>query len=256
MDVAEIAARWSLTLGDEYPGEHASTVRRAVSPEHGNVALKLTRRDYEAEHEGAGLRFWDGDGVIRVIDEVADDEWIALLLERADPGAVLKTRPEPEQDEVVAALLHRLWRAPPADAPFRPLAEMCARWAAKHDERAVPLDAGIEREGMRLYRLLPSTATRHVVLLTDLHGGNIVSSTREPWLVIDPKPFVGDPTYDALQHMLNCVERLTTQPLELVARMADLLGLDRERLHLWLFARAVQQSDYQVMRDLAVAIAP
>ena len=25
-----------------------------------------------------------------------------------------------------------------------------------------------------------------------------------PWLVIDPKPFVGDPAYDATQHLFNC----------------------------------------------------
>jgi streptomycin 6-kinase len=32
-------------------------------------------------------------------------------------------------------------------------------------------------------------------------------------VVIDPKPYVGDRTYDALQHMLNCTERLTRDPL-------------------------------------------
>lgn len=34
----------------------------------------------------------------------------------------------------------------------------------------------------------------------------------EPWLVIDPKPYVGDPAYDLLLHMLNCEDRLAAHP--------------------------------------------
>jgi streptomycin 6-kinase len=58
--------------------------------------------------------------------------------------------------------------------------------------------------------------------------------------VIDPKPYVGDPAYDTVQHLLNC-ERVRSDPLALVRRMADLLDLDRERVRLWLFARSVQE---------------
>jgi streptomycin 6-kinase len=31
----------------------------------------------------------------------------------------------------------------------------------------------------------------------DLHAGNVLATQREPWLVIDPKPFIGDPAFDA-----------------------------------------------------------
>ncbi len=55
-----------------------------------------------------------------------------------------------------------------------------------------------------------------MLLATDLHAGNVLRAEREPWLVIDPKPFVGDPTYDALQHMLNCDDRLRADPVGLV----------------------------------------
>ncbi|WP_237735132.1 aminoglycoside phosphotransferase family protein [Rhodococcus sp. JVH1] len=65
---------------------------------------------------------------------------------------------------------------------------------------------------------------------------------RRTWLVIDPKPYVGDPTYDVLQHMLDHVDRLAADPVGFASRMAGLLGLDRERLRLWLFARCVEGS--------------
>jgi streptomycin 6-kinase len=95
------------------------------------------------------------------------------------------------------------------------------------------------------------------LLCTDLHAGNVLAADREPWLVIDPKPFIGDPAYDAVQHMLNCDERLATNPAGLSRRMAELLGVDPERVRLWLFARCVQESLHDVtMRDPARRLAP
>jgi streptomycin 6-kinase len=124
---------------------------------------------------------------------------------------------------------------------------MCAAWADEADEALVrpgacaTLDRGLVRAGLELFRTLPASADRRVLLATDLHAENILAAQREPWLVIDPKPHVGDPAYDALQHMLNC-DRLFTDPAGLARRLADLLELQRDRLLLWLFARIVQES--------------
>ena len=76
--------------------------------------------------------------------------------------------------------------------------------------------------------------------------------------MIDPKPYVGNPHYDVVQHLLKCDERLHADPRGLGRRMADLAGLDRERVLLWLFARCVQQSpDWPTpLTDIARRIAP
>ncbi len=96
-----------------------------------------------------------------------------------------------------------------------------------------------------------------MLLCTDLHAGNVLAAEREPWLVIDPKPYVGDPTYDVLQHMMNCSERLQAAPHDLAWRMADLAGLDRDRVLLWLFARCVQESaDWPELAQVARPIGP
>jgi streptomycin 6-kinase len=90
------------------------------------------------------------------------------------------------------------------------------------------------------------------LLATDLHADNVLAAEREPWLVIDPKPYVGDPVYDPLQHLLNCPQRLHADPVGLAGRIADLLGLDQLRLRRWLFARCVQESpDEPLLADLA-----
>jgi streptomycin 6-kinase len=138
---------------------------------------------------------------------------------------------------------------------------MCDAWAAEFDRRlsVMPglVDPGLARAGIDLFRTLPATAERQVLLCTDLHAGNVLAAGREPWLMIDPKPYVGDPTYDALQHLLNCEQRLIADPAGLAHRIADLLDLDPDRLMRWLFARCVQESlDQPALRGVADRIAP
>jgi len=138
---------------------------------------------------------------------------------------------------------------------------MCDEWADEFEQNFAlspgDVDPGIAREAMALFRELPGTAERSVLLCTDLHGENILAAEREPWLVIDPKPYVGDPAYDPLQHMLNCPDRLAHDPTGLARRTAALLDLDADRLTLWLFARCVQEClDQPALYDVATRIAP
>ena len=57
--------------------------------------------------------------------------------------------------------------------------------------------------------------------------------------------------------MLDCSERLATDPHRLARRMAGLLDLDQDRVLLWLFARCVQESpDWPGLADVARRIAP
>lgn len=156
-------------------------------------------------------------------------------------------------------LSHRLWREPAAGNHFRYQQRMCDRWADEFELEVAgghrSGDPGLAREGTALFRALPTAAERRVLLCTDLPAENGLAAEREPWLVIDPKPYVGDPTYDGLQHLLNCEERLRADPRALVCRMSDLLHLDPDRLLPWLFARCVLESaDWTT--ELARRIAP
>jgi streptomycin 6-kinase len=186
----------------------------------------------------------------------------ALLLERCLPGTTLRdVHAEPEQDDVVAGLLRQLWREPDAGHPFRTLVEMCDAWAAEFEQRyaAHPeaLDPGLARAGVELFRGLPREDVPQRLLVTDLHAGNVLAAKRAPWLLIDPKPYVGDPAYDVLQHMLNCTERLPADPRGLAHRMAGAAGLGVERVQRWLFARTVQECvDQAWLRPVARQLAP
>jgi streptomycin 6-kinase len=260
--VGELAERWSLSVGAPFqPGGETAWVAPVRGPSDAEMVLKVARRHPEALHEADGLREWDGDGAVRLYACAQVGDATALLLERCVPGDPLACRPETEQDSVIAGLLRRLWREPAPGHPFRPLQLMCDAWADEFEQKyqagRVNVDAGLAREGITLFRELPATAERTVLLCTDLHARNALASEREPWLVIDPKPYVGDPAYDVLQHMLNCRDRLHTDPRALAARMSDLAGLENERVILWLFARCVQESpDWPELADVARRIAP
>jgi streptomycin 6-kinase len=262
--VEEAASAWQLELGEPYePGGQCAWVAPARDRAGAELALKVGWRHPEAELEADGLRFWDGDGAVRCFRDLSAADTSVLLLERCVPGATLKNSMlEPEQDVVLAGLMRCLWaRQLPDGHPFAPLTQICELWAEEFetayaaDDRG--LDPGLARAGMKALRELPRAAKRSVLLCTDLHADNVLSSQRKSWLVIDPKPFVGDPAFEPVQHMLNCDERLATDPEGLCRRMAELLDLDAARVRGWLFARCAQESLGDLtMRELARRLAP
>jgi streptomycin 6-kinase len=199
-----------------------------------------------------------GRGAVEVFDTWSDDRTAALLLERCVPGTTLKACMAPEeQDVVVAGLLRRLWTAR-TDGPFRSLDAMCEAWADEADRRALPpsADPGHWHAARAAYRALPATAPGRALLATDLHEENVLAAEREPWLVIDVKPHVGDPHYDVLQHVLNHEERMRADPLGTVDRMAELCDVDRDRTRLWLVARCSVEPTWPLAAELIESLVP
>jgi streptomycin 6-kinase len=257
----DLELRWSLTFGAPFDGDEVSCawVAPVVLAAGPSAVLKLGMPHMEGEHEIEGLRFWNGDPTVRLLE--ADDDRGAMLLERCEPGTALRMLPEPDQDVVIARLLRRLWRRPAAPHRFRPLSSMIGHWSDETLAQAEHWrDESLVREGLRLFEDLVHSAPAHVLLATDLHAGNVLRARREPWLVIDPKPFVGDPAYDATQHLRKCDVRLRSDPDGTIRRFADLLGVDHDRVRLWMFARAAAEPrdnwNDEPLMNLARALAP
>ena len=238
--IQDLQARWSLTLASPFTDASCAWVALAARADGSRVVLKVGMPHMEAEHEIHGLRLWNGDGIVRLLD--ADEELNAMLLERCEPGSLLRELPEPEQDVVIAGLLRRLWRKPSAPHPFRPLSSMLEQWTSETMASAAKRhDRGLVHDGMRLFEELSRPSNEDVLLTTDLHAGNVLQAQREPWLAIDPKPFIGDRAYDATQHLFNSRTRLMADAKGTIARVADLLGVDAERVRVWAFARAAAE---------------
>jgi streptomycin 6-kinase len=222
-----------------------------------DVVLKVAWRHEESRDEAIGLSLLDGRAAVRVMLHDATSDTAALVLERCRPGTPLSTEPPAAQHREIAAILEEVRDTPvPTGTAVRPLTEMCDAWAGAAADRyrytGVAIDRGMVAAGLELFRELPRTATTSTLLLTDLHAGNVLASTRRAWLAIDPKPYVGDPHYDVIQHLLNCAH-LTVEPDRLVAEVARATCLERERIRDWLFARCVVEGGelLAVARSLA-----
>src|SRR5262249_24436826 len=221
--------------------------------------VKISMPHMEQQHEPDSLRSWNGIPTVRLLE--SDDERRAMLLERCQPGTTLRVLDENQQDIVISGLLRRLWRPLPKLNRFRPLSALLEYWSNETlAEVELWPDGALIGGGLRGFKEIDNTAASADELATDLHAGNVLRSEREPWLVIDPKPFVGDPAYDGTQHLFNCSARLQSHPDQTIARLADLLGVDYQRLRLWTFARAAAEpredwSNRERM-GLARAVAP
>ncbi len=241
--VAECVEEWGLRLGEPYEAGAAGYTVRADLPDSTPAVLKLIFPHREAEHEGEALRVWDGDGAVRLL---ADDEvrW-AMIIERSDPGT-LPAKVDPELAlGVLIALLPRLWK--PVRGPFRPLADEATWWidylptewgrAGKPFERYL-LDAAIARLGA-----LANSQGEQVLLHQDLHGDNVLAAQREEWLVIDPKPLVGEREF-AVAPIVRDPElgHSRRDVLYRLDRLTSELGLDRDRARGWTIGQTIAWS--------------
>lgn len=129
--VKRLERLWSLDVGVPFqPGGQTAWVAPARTRRGDVVVVKIAWRHPEADHEPDGLRVWGGDGAIRLFaSEEYDATTVLMMVEWCEPGTPLTSRPEPEQDRVIASLLQRLWRTPPSAHRFRPLRQMCDSWA-------------------------------------------------------------------------------------------------------------------------------
>src|SRR6187431_2420492 len=80
--VHELQARWSLELGAPFDSDDVSCawVAPAVCADDTPAVLKVGMPHFEGLHELQGLRFWNGDPTVQLLE--CDSELNAMLLER------------------------------------------------------------------------------------------------------------------------------------------------------------------------------
>lgn len=242
-----VRRRWRLTVTGELTGGSASVVHTVRTVGGTEAVLKLSLPHREARDEAAALRRWDGRGAVRLLDHDADD--FALLLERCEPGTRLVDSGLPPLDQlsVLSDALVRIWSTGDPGSGFESLAEVAAEWADLVEQRMArlhpPYDPDLVAHGVHLLRTLP-TGADPVLLHGDANPGNLLAARRDPWLVIDPKPMVGDPAFDPAPALLQVgalpdADR-TGVLLERIEHVADRSDLDPRRIADWTLARLVE----------------
>jgi streptomycin 6-kinase len=232
---------WGLRLGEPYAAGAAGFVVRAELADGTPAVLKLIYPHREAEHEADALAAWDGDGAVRLIARDADG-W-AMLIERCVPGTRMADALGGDAAlDAIIELLPRLWR--PAAEPFRPLADEAAWWIERLPVDWIRFGRPFERRlvdaAVDALASLHSTQGEQVLVHQDLHGKNVLAAQRQPWLVIDPKPLVGEREFGLAPIIRSCeLGEGRRGVLRRLDRLTSQLGLDRERARGWALGQTV-----------------
>lgn len=260
--VAEFLDRWELRRDGAVGAGEASLVvpvRRACGT---RAVLKLQMPREETTAALLGLRTWNGEGIVRLLDHDPDSS--TMLLEKLDASRTLSSI---EDDDVamgiLAGLLSRLVRAP-APPGLRGLGDIAAEMLEQVPQAVAALTDPADRRRLRdwasaVAELVGEPGDR--LLHWDLHYDNVLAARREPWLAIDPEPLAGDPGFDlwpALDSRWDDVVVRNGAP-RVVRRRFDLLtetlGLDRARATGWTLGRLLQNSLWDIA-DGATALTP
>jgi streptomycin 6-kinase len=241
--VERYCLRWHLELDQALAGNTSRVfIGRQLSDGSRNVVLKLTPDRAIANEEAIALRAWSATP--HVVDLLnADLEAGVLLLERIEPGTKASDEPELPSVSEFADLLAGLRKA----AGYEQLPTL-----------AQGLESMFSRIGDLLSNPRVSSLVTPQVLATghrkarelasdgpvgllhgDLHLSNILRAGPPRGLVaIDPRPSVGDPTFDALDWTLDRATS-TDEVRDRIDQLAQLVpDLDRDRLWRWSHAIA------------------
>jgi streptomycin 6-kinase len=194
---------------------------------------------------------------VKILDD--DATLNALLLERCEPGDHLSTAAPEIALEVLTALLPRLWVD--ADEPFVTLREEAASWAEQLPlswERAGrPFETELLDAALDALASFTESQGRQALVHQDLHGDNVLRAAREPCLVIDPKPLVGEREF-SLAPIVRSYEFGHSREL-VIERLDKLTGdlrLNRERVRLWSMAQTLAwafEGDHALERHVETA---
>jgi streptomycin 6-kinase len=238
--IHELCERWHLVPDGPIRHGYVAVVL-PVRQGSAELVLKVSWIDEWFLPEVMTLRAWEGRGAARLVAAALDRG--ALLLERLDPDRTLEDVSPDEATAVAGTLLKRL--AIPAPAELQSIesvlptlrSEMRRMW----ELTGRPFPAALLDWAIDLARSDRSTAT-HVIVNTDLHYGNVLGATREPWLAIDPKAVAGELEYGVAQLLWSRFRdlRSVSDHERRLAILIDTAGLGPDRVHRWAIVRIVE----------------
>ncbi len=224
---AEVAREWGVPLSQRIVGGRFSFVAFAGD----DAVLKVVPiEDDEADHEADALALLGGDGAVRLLRH--DRARRAMLIERARPGDDASGLSEHEAIRVAVSAARKLWRPALSGDPFRWIGDLVPRWLDNAG------DHYLVRQAKEIYATMhPSDAT---LVHGDFHHHNLRHG--DGWVVIDPKPMVGEAEFDVATLLWNPIGHMPTREgvEQWIGAFAD-AGLDANLLRKWAIVRGTYQ---------------
>ena len=203
--VDELRAAWSIEVREPFVAGEFNFVAPATRlPDGDDEILKIAPpySDQEYLREAEFLRARKGRGAVHLLEQ--DVGRRAILIERAVPGANLAEIFEKAKHDSLApaiAVLRRLVDKPPVDLLHRKTIDEWFDGLRRYHEKGFPADYAIK--ALAIYERLTKSADSMYYLHGDFHPANVVSSTRDEYLAIDPKGMIGHIGYDIAVFLNN-----------------------------------------------------
>lgn len=255
--IADCEKRWNIVVGEPFTlsYNYVAPAKRASGED---VVIKIgfpTDKEFLSEY--AGLKHFNGQGAVEILDEDMDNG--VMLLEKIEPGTVLhEYGSDTDQTRIACQILKRLHRSAPTDENLISL----FRWrdGYKRYKHRFSLASGpIPQDIFELAEMLDekhfSTVEGSQMLIHgDFHHDNILSSKRGEWLVIDTKGVVGNPLYDIAVFLYNPMPKLDMLSLpelqNLVKKRLDIvheeLGFERSYVTEWAISKSILSTIWSI----------
>ncbi|QFF99055.1 hypothetical protein PB01_09570 [Psychrobacillus glaciei] len=206
-----------------------------VLDEKGNRAiLKLGVANYDFGNEIRTLRAYNGNGCVKIIK--ADSENGVMLLEHLQPGTMLT---EVEEHQAVKTFAH-VWTAirrtveENADHPsIVDWMKAFDRYQDKYQTNEGPIPNHFVFLARTYFVEIANSSENNDLLHGDLHHENILYSTNDGWLAIDPKGVIGNKYFDFISFLTNQLfNKLNPRQLleKRVTLLCEELQLNKKRL--------------------------
>ncbi|MFJ4877261.1 aminoglycoside phosphotransferase family protein [Streptomyces sp. NPDC088745] len=245
--------RWDLERDGTARAGEAALVVPVVRPDGMPVVLRLQLPRQETAAALIGLRTWNGEGMVRLLDH--DPVSSSMLLERLNGARTLASVNDDDVAMSTLAELHARLIAVPAPQGLRGLGDIASEMLDQVPHASSRLADPADRQHLRSWasavtELAGEPGDR--LLHWDLHYDNVLAAQREPWIAIDPEPLVGDPGFDLWPALNSRWDDVVAQgdTLRTVRRrfdlLTDVLGLDRARATGWTMGRLLQNALWDI----------
>ncbi len=233
--------KWNLKVLPPYELSY-NYVAPAMKEDKSKVVLKLSVPNKEFNNEVKALRYFAGDGMVRIMD--MEVEKGIMILECLTPGYTLATLEDDSKATKIAAdIMESLW-IPETSASGLPQIEereqSLLNFQRENPAGKGPITQELLQKAINAFRMLLEDKNERYILHGDLHHYNILK-TEAFWLAIDPKGLVGEREYDTIQFLLNKlpednIEQILSKRIEILVHK---LKLDERRVLAWGFAHSV-----------------
>lgn len=173
----------------------------------------------------------------------SDLESYVILLERIKPGENIESLEDDKATKIIASIIKKIHKGVPENNNLLLLSDWYKgfeKYIKEYGSKG-PLPFDLVNKAQKIFKELIESQGELKVLHGDLHHGNILSATREPYLAIDPKGVIGESEYEVAAMLRNPYQKSIDKKtlMRRIDILSDELGFDKKRITSWGFAQTI-----------------